>query len=549
MNVETSVAISSDTSVPEGGLLANDDLVLDTTPNVVSEVEIVPGPFASTVTVLEAVEPLRSTEGDELEPETGFEPKYTETTPPRHWTHQWVKAGAVVVADVASLAISFVVGLAVAASVSDTAAKSLSHLGEIAWVWATFSVVTLAWFAVYGLYRQQRRRLRPHAIADAGRLFHALTAGTLVTLGIATLIHRSTGFTQVAPAQIIVAAAVALVMVPLGRGMCRLLWHGRFTSRARVLIVGSGLMADQIRRHCGSSLDLEVVGLVDDDPVPDTETLGRIADIPRLCADLSIDRIIVSFSRSHPSATVDQLRAIQGTVPISVIPRYFELLSWRSQLDDFDGLPVFDIAPQALSRSARFIKRSFDLVGATLGLIVLAPVVVAVVIAIKCSSTGPVLFSQTRVGRKGKLFTVYKFRTMRVGAQVERPLLDGLNLVDGPLFKMSDDPRVFPVGSFLRRFSLDEIPQLVNVLLGQMSLVGPRPFIPEESARLDGWSVRRLDVRPGMTGLWQVSGRNDLSSTELCRLDYVYVASWSFWWDLRILWSTPSVIVRALGAY
>ncbi len=534
------IELTADTSGTDPTVVGNHDLILEWTDDVTANAETSPNaPEMESATFPSAVSLVQNT--------AVADP--TSKTPRRHWSHQWVKAVAIVASDLISLAVAFVVGLAVVGLVSKSSEHALTHLGGVAWELGLFAVVSTVWFAVYGLYRQARRRLRPHAIADVGRLFHAVIAGTLVTLGAGTLIHRTAGLTQATPIELTVIGFFALMIVPLGRGACRALWHGRPSARARVLIVGSGLMADQVRRHCVSSLDLEVVGLVDDDPVPDTKTIGRIADIPRLCEDLAVDRIIVSFSRSHPAATVDQLREIHGTVPISVVPRYFELLSWRSQLDDFDGLPVIDIPPHSLSLGARFVKRSFDLVGATAVIIALSPVIAAVCTAIKFSSPGPVMFRQTRVGKDGKLFTVYKFRTMRVGAQGERHLFDHHNQSDGPLFKMSDDPRVFRVGRILRRFSLDEIPQLFNVLFGTMSLVGPRPFIPEEADRLDGWSARRLDVRPGMTGLWQVSGRNDLSATELCRLDYLYVASWSFWWDLRILWATPSVIVRALGAY
>ena len=159
------------------------------------------------------------------------------------------------------------------------------------------------------------------------------------------------------------------------------------------------------------------------------------------------------------------------------------------------------------------------------------------------------LFRQERIGRDNKPFAMYKLRTMTHDAERIRSQLDNSNEVDGPLFKMQVDPRVTKVGRFLRRTSLDELPQLFNVLRGDMALVGPRPFIPSESRTIDGSAQRRFEVRPGMTGLWQVSGRSELTFDELQRLDYLYVASWSIWWDLRILWVTPARVFRGRGAF
>jgi lipopolysaccharide/colanic/teichoic acid biosynthesis glycosyltransferase len=173
----------------------------------------------------------------------------------------------------------------------------------------------------------------------------------------------------------------------------------------------------------------------------------------------------------------------------------------------------------------------------------------AAAVGIKATSPGPVFFRQERVGYRGKTFRIIKFRTMQAGAEEIKIDLRDHNDVDGPLFKLHNDPRVTPIGRFLRSYSLDEVPQLINVVRGKMSLVGPRPFVPDESAGIDGWAARRFEVRPGMTGLWQVSGRSDLPFEELRQLDYAYVASWSLWWDLKILWHTPGTVSGRHGAY
>jgi lipopolysaccharide/colanic/teichoic acid biosynthesis glycosyltransferase len=177
------------------------------------------------------------------------------------------------------------------------------------------------------------------------------------------------------------------------------------------------------------------------------------------------------------------------------------------------------------------------------------PVLAVAAIAIKMSSPGPVFFRQERNGKNNKPFTMYKLRTMSSDAESKRWQLETSNEVDGPLFKIRADPRVTKLGAFLRRTSLDEVPQLFNVLRGDMALVGPRPFIRAESSAINGPALRRFEVRPGMTGLWQVSGRSELTFDELRRLDYLYVASWSIWWDLRILWVTPARVFRGHGAF
>jgi lipopolysaccharide/colanic/teichoic acid biosynthesis glycosyltransferase len=231
------------------------------------------------------------------------------------------------------------------------------------------------------------------------------------------------------------------------------------------------------------------------------------------------------------------------------VPRYFELLTWRSGVKEIAGLALIDVAPARLNLGSRIAKRSCDLVVGAVLLTLSAPALVAAAVAIKATSPGPVLFHQQRIGKGGNPFVVYKLRTMANDAEQEHAEFAARRGVDGQLFKLEADPRVTRVGRFLRRSSLDEVPQLWNVLRGDMALVGPRPFVPSESSSINGFAQRRFEVRPGLTGLWQVSGRSNLSFDELQRLDYLYVASWSLWWDLRILWNTPARVLRGHGAY
>jgi exopolysaccharide biosynthesis polyprenyl glycosylphosphotransferase len=291
------------------------------------------------------------------------------------------------------------------------------------------------------------------------------------------------------------------------------------------------------------------VGLVDDDPLSNADVLGTVAALPDIVAAQNIDRVIVAFSRTPQQETLLLLRALKGHVGISVVPRMYELLSWRASIEELHGIPLLHVAPQQASVAARAAKRALDLTVASTLLVVSAPVLLAIAAVIRVTSPGPALFRQERIGRNGKPFQIYKFRTMVVDADDRKGQLAALNEADGPIFKIRKDPRVTRVGRFLRQTSMDETPQLLNVIRGEMSLVGPRPFPPAEAARIGGWASTRFSVPPGITGLWQVSGRSELTNDDLLHLDSVYVSSWSFLWDLRILLRTPHAVLRREGAY
>jgi lipopolysaccharide/colanic/teichoic acid biosynthesis glycosyltransferase len=217
------------------------------------------------------------------------------------------------------------------------------------------------------------------------------------------------------------------------------------------------------------------------------------------------------------------------------------------------GLPLLEVAPPLMTRLDRATKRCIDVLGACLALLVSSPLWIPIAIGIKATSPGPVFFRQPRLGRGRQQFSIVKFRTLRMPTEEDEALKEEVSDDARPLHELRAKERLVerevPFGRFLRRYGIDEIPQFMNVLRGEMSIVGPRPFIPSESETHDGWSARRFEVRPGITGLWQVSGRNELTGDELRQLDYLYVASWSLIWDLRIMAETPKVMVRGLGAY
>jgi exopolysaccharide biosynthesis polyprenyl glycosylphosphotransferase len=232
-----------------------------------------------------------------------------------------------------------------------------------------------------------------------------------------------------------------------------------------------------------------------------------------------------------------------------VVPDLFQMSLSRVQVQDLDGIPLLGLSERSMSGVDRVIKRLVDIIGATFGLLVLALLYVPIAIAIKLDSPGPVLYTQERVGRGGKRFGIYKFRSMRQDADAMLPELQAQNEYDGPLFKMRDDPRCTRVGRILRRFSLDEWPQFINVMKGDLSLVGPRPNRPSEVANYKPWHRRRLDVSPGMSGLWQVSGRSDVPFDEMVLLDIYYIENWSLLLDLKIVLRTIPLLLFGRGAY
>lgn len=400
-------------------------------------------------------------------------------------------------------------------------------------------VASLLGLVVHGGYRSERGRLSP---VGARSWRAALYGYPTVVVALALFSGSRLG---VGPAAL--AALPGALLIPLGRRLARLLPMPGRAQTSRILIVGSGKVARRVAGRLGRIDGIQVVGMVDSDPPPGEKVLGGLPDLVRLVDEHRVDQVLVTFSRTPGHDTLEILRKLNHQVSVSVVPRMFEMLSWRSSLEEIDGIPLLHVAPASLSTSARRLKRALDIAVAGLALIILSPVVLVTALAIRLDSSGPIFFRQQRWGRRGEPFQIIKFRTMEDGAEHGRKDLESDSAT--PLFKLRSDPRVTRVGAGLRRTSLDEIPQLFNVLRGEMSLVGPRPFVPDEAAQIVGSAARRYDVPPGMTGLWQISGRSDLNYDDLRHLDTVYVSSWSLWWDLRILLQTPGAVMRRKGAF
>ena len=417
-------------------------------------------------------------------------------------------------------------------------------------------VVALAWPLVVfcaGLYAVDTLGTWASGIAHFGRLAGVALLVSWPVAGLASIL----GAAHAVPAAL-TAASTTLLLSLAGRTAARALVHRVDPLRQRTLVVGSGVVAARFveRLHRHDELGLEPVGLVDDEvhavPELDLPVLGRLRDLRDVIQRQQIDRVIITFTRASHEELLAALRACrEERVPVDVVPRLFEFLEGARAIERIGGLPVLSIGAQRLPKSSAIAKRGLDIVCSLLALIVLAPLFFVLAAAIKLESPGPVFFRQPRAGRKGTVFTLFKFRSMYEGADLEKAELEALNEVnDGVMFKIRDDPRVSAVGRVIRRLSIDELPQLINVLRGDMSLVGPRPLVLPESDALGGsWHARRLDLRPGLTGPWQISGRSDLSVHDMVRLDFQYVTGWSLARDIEIILATVPAVLRGRGAY
>ncbi|MGY1831493.1 sugar transferase [Geodermatophilus sp. SYSU D01180] len=363
---------------------------------------------------------------------------------------------------------------------------------------------------------------------------------------------------------VLVALPGALLFSAVGRHALRRVVH-RLRARGRcmrtVLAVGrTNAVADLVRqldrdRHCG----MVVVSACVPEPsvgttLADTgvEIGGDLSSAAGMARRLDVDVVAVTSSSETAAVYLRRLswELERSGIELLVAPGLMEVAGPRIHVRPFIGLPLVHVEEPVFTGPKRLVKELIDRVGAALALVLVLPVLLVVAVAVRLDSPGPVLFRQERVGRQGRTFSMLKFRTMGIDAEKRRAALVARNQnSDGPLFKVADDPRVTRVGRVLRRYSVDEVPQLINVLRGQMSLVGPRPPLPAEVAVYDDSVARRLLVKPGLTGLWQVSGRSDLTWDEAVRLDLRYVENWSLALDLQILWKTVAAVTRPLGAY
>jgi exopolysaccharide biosynthesis polyprenyl glycosylphosphotransferase len=326
----------------------------------------------------------------------------------------------------------------------------------------------------------------------------------------------------------------------------------------RVLIVGAGEVGRTVMRNLMAQPELgyRVIGFMDDDEEKGTvdigpfKGLGALENLERVIREEGIDQVIIALPwQSHRKITRLMTVCDRSGVRSRVVPDLFQLSLGGIDVEAINGIPLISVKQTSLTGLNLAVKRAFDLVLTGAGTVLLAPVLLATAVAIRLDTPGPILFKQERAGRGGNSFLLYKFRSMHENAELLQDKLQERNEASGPLFKIKDDPRRTKVGRFIRQTSIDELPQLLNVLKGEMSLVGPRPGLPKEVALYQDWHRKRLEVLPGITGLWQVSGRSDLSFDEMVMLDIYYAENWSIGLDMRILLRTVPQVLFGDGAY
>jgi exopolysaccharide biosynthesis polyprenyl glycosylphosphotransferase len=324
--------------------------------------------------------------------------------------------------------------------------------------------------------------------------------------------------------------------------------------RRRAVLVGSGKHIEDVHHALVDEVHapVDMIGFISLEPRPDNglRSLGRIEDLPTVLDHHRVQEVIIAdpdFPEERAVDLVDQCH--RRGVTVRIAPSTMEILVHRAEFVPGASVPLFELRPPVFDGFDYFVKRSFDFVGALLLIVLLSPLLLAMAIAVFLTSRGPVLYRSIRPGIGGEPFACFKFRTMRSNADQLQADLESLNEASGALFKIRRDPRMTRVGRLLRRYSLDELPQLFNVVLGQMSLVGPRPLPQRDFDQLEEWHKKRYLVLPGLTGLWQVSGRSELDFDDLVRLDFLYLERWSVGLDLTILLKTIPAVLSRRGAF
>jgi exopolysaccharide biosynthesis polyprenyl glycosylphosphotransferase len=463
----------------------------------------------------------------------------------------WLVRRMLAFADVIGLTVAFVFSLLVfaghgEANVVSDATEILIFLGTVP-LWLVAA-------RLYGLYDSDEERTDHSTADDLLGVFHLVTVGSWLFFIAAELsgladppLLRLLGFWISAVILVTSARAVA-------RGVCR----RTEAYLQNTVIVGAGdvgqLVAHKFGQHPEYGINL--LGFVDANPksqrpgLASLRILGTPDQLPELVRVLDVERVVFAFSGDSHEELLDLIRSMKDLgVQVDIVPRLFEVMGTNVGIHTAEGLPLLGLPPLRLSRSAMYAKRALDLTFSLLCLLPLAPLFAIVAVLIKLDSPGPVFFRQVRRGCGETEFRIFKFRTMCADAELRKAEVASLNkhLAEGGdprMFKIHDDPRLTRVGRWLRRYSIDELPQLLNVVRGEMSLVGPRPLILDEDQHVVDWRRRRLNLKPGITGLWQVLGRDDIPFEEMVKLDYLYVTTWSLMNDIKLILRTIPILYR-----
>jgi exopolysaccharide biosynthesis polyprenyl glycosylphosphotransferase len=460
----------------------------------------------------------------------------------------WLVRRALVIADVSGLIAAFAVAQA-------TFSGSVrSHPAE----WAALIAMLPPWILIVkgcGLYDRDDQEPTHSTVNDVVGVFHVITVGVWLLLVGATL----SGAANPDVARLAGFWLIAIAFVTLARSVARAAAHRSLLYVQNLLIFGAGdvgqLVARKVLQH--PEYGLNVVGFVDDEPRDRRHEVADIAvfgpgELREVVRRLDVDRVVVAFSRSPDPQAVALVRSLRDLdVQIDVVPRLFDVIGPNVANHSLEALPLIGLPPLRRSRSSRAAKRALDVVGASLGLVVTLPLFVVIAVLIRRDSRGPVLFRQTRLGLGMREFTALKFRTMVVDADdrvhrdyIRRTMSASAVAESTGIFKLERPDAVTALGRWLRRTSLDELPQLINVLRGEMSLVGPRPCIPYEVEHFRPHQFERFLVPAGITGLWQVLARSRATFGEALDMDVAYARSWSLWLDLQLLCRTPLQVLR-----
>lgn len=422
--------------------------------------------------------------------------------------------------------------------------------------WLAFTPVAFAALPILvlsakalGLYDRDQALLRKTTLEEAPRLFQlaglcalvSWLADGLVVHGVMTRPAMLTLWLSLAACLIVarkLARSVALRVTPAER--CLLIGDDAAARAIQAKLTGHGGIHAQIVGH----VDVEEVTpwAVAATPQQRHEAIGALVE------ELDVHRAIIAPRSADAGEMLEILTTLKAVgARVSVLPRLLEVVGSSVEFDDLHGVTVMGVRRFELTRSSAALKRGLDLLGASIGLLAISPVMFAIAVAVKLDSKGPIFFRQVRVGREGVRFNVLKFRTMVDGAEAMKESLRHRNEAQDGLFKIVEDPRVTRVGGFLRKSALDELPQLINVLRGEMSLVGPRPLVLDEDERVQGRHRERLQLMPGMTGHWQILGPTKVSLSEMAAIDYLYVANWSLWGDVKVLLRTIPYVMGRRG--
>jgi exopolysaccharide biosynthesis polyprenyl glycosylphosphotransferase len=405
--------------------------------------------------------------------------------------------------------------------------------GGAGWIALALPAVVPFVYTASGLYRRDELVLSKTSLDEAPTVFRAATFSAMLAYFIESVVVRTPLGAQYLGLGVVSLSVLTVVMRLVARAVA-----GALTPPEQCLVVGDRWAEDRLRSQLSTtrSIKAEVVG---------RRRLDELAASTSSDSLRGVDRVVIVADDAPPEDVHDAIRAAKLLgVQVSLLPRMFEVVGSAVAFDYLGGLTLLGVRRFGLTRRARAVKRTFDVAGSAMALVLLSPLLLAIAGLVRLTSPGPALFRQTRVGRDGRPFEMLKFRSMVTGADERKSELRSLNEADG-LFKITDDPRLTPLGRVLRRMWLDELPQLVNVLRGDMSLVGPRPLVQDEDVKIVGWRRQRLYLTPGMTGPWQILGAARVPLREMVALDYLYVANWSLWDDIKILLRTvPCVLAR-----